>query len=183
MTVGRNCLVCFSQDRQAIELALSTGASFRVVSTEYANGSISESSVGRHWRHHVQPQFRTVAELEYVEEPSDVLTRILEIADSARNARRSAEMSGNTISVTRSSDTELKALALVTDRLGVRDSTMLTHYKGMLSVLLGLAPVIRAHERVGREVIDHLKNDSDWARDLIEQWIAEGAEKESEIES
>jgi hypothetical protein len=183
VSVGRNCLVCFSSDRQAIEDACTAGISFRVIANEYARGSISESSVQRHWRNHTTAQIRIATGIEYLSEPSDLLERILEIADSARNTRRSAEMSGNAASVTKASDTELKALTLVGDRLGVRDGELLGNYRLLMAIVTAIHPVISAHPAVGREMLQHIPDDAIEARGFVEETMRSAQEKKSELSS
>jgi hypothetical protein len=181
MTVGRSCRVCFSSDRKLIEDAIAAGMSFRAVATEYADGSISESSIQRHWRNHVAAQFRSDTEIEYLTEPSDILDRVLEIADSARNTRRSAEATGNAVSVAKASDTELRALAVAMDRLGIRDTNVLTNYKFMYAMVYATWKLIKSHPKVGLEIIELLGPDSEGTKDFILQTIRDEEKKQQEI--
>jgi hypothetical protein len=118
---GRPCRICSSSERSAIESRLLTQS----VSTISGQFGISTSSIHRHVAAHLQPELREALRGSQSVSTSDLMQRIAEIADAARDARRAAIGSSNTSASIRAGDGELRALLALLNQLGIDDIEIL----------------------------------------------------------
>jgi hypothetical protein len=172
---GRTCSVCTSQHRTAIERAVIVGVSYRAIASEYG---VSESSISRHWLNHRQPDLVSIP-MDYAEDaPSDLLARVMSIADDARNLRVNAQLSGNPVSSVRAMDAELKAIAFAADKLGVGSSTLLKNYENLGSVVMAVRKLIERHPKVGIELRSLIRPDQEFALEFVDQNLPADQSKE-----
>jgi hypothetical protein len=114
MVIGRPCTTCHHVDRQEIESAIASGETFRGIARRYG---LTPDAVERHAARHLPVD---VARSDFRGRPgttaADLMSRIVEVADSARAVRVAEGLSVR--DVLRAGDAELRALATLTGRFG-----------------------------------------------------------------
>jgi hypothetical protein len=132
--MGRRSSIGGHPQRAAIERAISEGVPGVEIARRY---TLSESSISRHklLRNDALGQLADVD----APAPSDLLQRLLELADDARQARRITAVSGTPVARARAQASELAALTALLDRLGVTDVAILEAASGVELLVRALA--------------------------------------------
>jgi hypothetical protein len=120
-TTTTRCSICNHHASDAISAAILAGVELRVIAERW-DGAISTSSLSRHAQQHLAPALRAQARDSPVA-PTDLLLRLIDVADSARSARLEAEATGTPVQRTRSADLEVKVLQSLLGQYGVNASS------------------------------------------------------------
>lgn len=152
--VGRPCLTCHHSDREAIEAALITGEGISHISRQFG---IPADALRRHLRVHVSEVAK--ASLLGVDglSASDLVHRVLDVADSARERRLTAEAAGQPGAASRAGDSELRALAVLADRMGVTDTDLIEEVESAHQLALAVGLATRSSPAVGHAVAARLR--------------------------
>lgn len=153
MTVGRPCSFCDRSDRLELELTLVRGESVALVSTETG---ISESGIRRHLRNHTAAALRDSMESSHDATPTDLLARMVDLADDARTARLTAQRNGSLGLAVRASDAELRALVALLDRAGIDSADTLERLRESEALARAVGRVVRSDPRAGRALAAEL---------------------------
>lgn len=104
--------------RELIENAILSGMKATAIAREYG---VSQSAISRHknMRMTDDANIRPAGDGD----PTDVLRRILDLADSARRARQIADVSGSPASRAKAQSVELQILNALASRFGITDVT------------------------------------------------------------
>lgn len=172
---GRRCVLCSHPDRAQIEFDLTSGtSSIRGVAGRYG---LAPESVRRHVRDHLSAAAQ--AALSEVEGAPGLTmaSRLLEVADHARDTRAAAEAKGDhklALSAGQAEARVLTALAPL-DTLGADIAENIQDANDALTVL---GTTVREHPEVAAAIIDVLerRNRRDWA-DHIRQ-MADNSNRE-----
>lgn len=145
---GRLCVVCSHVNRDDIETELASGeVSIRGVAGHW---KIAPESMRRHVRTHVDPALLE-ATLALRGIPAlDVLARLLELAEFARDLRLSAEERGDDRLALQAHRAEERTLALLSERLGVNKLPTADLMRTMNESLAEAAGVVQIVARVAR---------------------------------
>lgn len=175
---GRRCVLCSRPDRAQIEFDLTSGtSSIRGVAGRYG---LAPESVRRHVRDHLSAAAQAaLAEVEGAPGLT-MASRLLEVADHARDTRAAAEAKGDhklALSAGQAEARVLTALAPL-DTLGADIAENIQDANDALKVL---GTTVREHPEVAAAIIDVLerRNRRDWA-DHIRQ-MADNSNREIEV--
>jgi len=153
MSVGRPCAFCDRSDRLELEMALVRGESVALISTEIG---ISESGIRRHLRNHTAAQLRDSMQASDDATPTDLLARMVDLADDARTARLTAQRNGSLGLAVRASDAELRALVALLDRAGIDSTDTLDRLRESEALARAVGRVVRTNPGAGRALADEL---------------------------
>ena len=164
---GRMCVLCHHPDRADIERELASGTiSIRGVASRY--GMVHES-VRRHLTTHVAASVQQALGGVLGAPALSVASRLIDVADSARDTRAAAEAAGNHKLALSAGQAEARVLALLVplDSLGedIANSVREAH-----DALTAMATTVRAHPEVGEVIAAVLegRGRTEWA-DTIRQ--------------
>lgn len=90
--------------------------------------------------------------------PSEIASRVLDIADDLRTSRRNAQISGRRADAIRAADAELKALTTLSDRLGITDVEILAELDNTSRLITALGSVIRQDPAVADKLAVELRD-------------------------
>lgn len=138
--------------REAIEAALASGVTGASIARQFG---VSESAISRH-RVSRMDAIAQIADLE-TPDPANVITRLIELADDARQTRKLAALSGTPVTRARAQASELAALDKVIDRLGIDDVTVV-HLAGATSALVrAVQTYVRKHPESTADILAILR--------------------------
>lgn len=163
--VGRPCTICTSADRDAVERDLLTGGTFRGIARRWG---LSSDSLRRHVEGHVTAALRNDIIDASGTAGVELATRVLDIAESARDVRVDSESDGRTaIAAGRA---ELEALTVLADRLGVKTAEVAENVRDSLDLLNAIRFVARDHPEVLFLLADGLdaRDRTAWAKQYRE---------------
>lgn len=148
--VGRRCVVCSHAERQNIEADLIEGTtSLRGIARRWGLGN---EAVRRHVRAHVAPAAQEAMAAVAGLTPLGIATRMLDIADSARDVREDALEVGRAQLAVQAGRAEADALSRLADRLGVTSGQALADLHMMERVGAVMAQIAR-HDPETAELI------------------------------
>lgn len=159
---GRRCVLCSRVDRSAIEFELTSGtSSIRGVAGQYG---LAPESVRRHVRDHLTAAARA-ALVEVDGAPALTLaSRLLDVADHARDTRAAAEAAGDHKTALHAGQAEARVLAVLAplDTLG---SDIAEAIEDADDALRLIGTVVREHPEVAAVIVSVLehRNRGDWA--------------------
>jgi transposase-like protein len=137
--LGRPCTICHHRLRAEIEQGIEMGVTISALAERF---DFSKSAGYRHVRLHLHPEIPTGSANVYADQPSNILGRLVEVADDLRNMRRAAVSAGNTLSAARTATAEIRALSVMADRLGIENLDV-------LDTLTQVSDIARAFVGVG----------------------------------
>jgi len=159
---GRPCTVCRHPQRAELESALASGEySLRAVSRQF---DLIPESVRRHVRGHVAPEVRQAMTQVAGTPALSIASRLLDVADSARDARLAAEENGNDKLAALMGQSEARTLdALV--RMGITSADIASSIHDAEGIMTIFATLVREHPEVVDAMVDVLerRNQSAWA--------------------
>lgn len=121
--MSQKCSICSSPLRDEINnLLLTSSVSNRRAATQF---QLSEASVRRHLRAHLQPAARRTQPDENLMSPGAFGTRLLQIADGLRDTRELALRQKNPALAVKAAQAEATALNQLISRVGLRDQEAL----------------------------------------------------------
>lgn len=163
--IGRKCSTCVHVHRDEVELALLQGEPVSVVSRRFG---LSSAALRRHLHQHAGPALKNAVFGSEGLRASELLDRVLDIADDARGLRMSALEAGNSSAATRAGDAELRALDALTRRLGVDDTELIEQLRALEILAIAVGRAARKNPAVATEVAASLRRlgDQESARDL-----------------
>lgn len=118
MTTGRHCLTCSHPKTFEINTALISGQKVSAISRRYG---IPSDALFRHVRNHLSTVVGSADRLDFATVLPTLTRRVLDIADANASAREAARASGQTAQAARLGDAELRAITVLTQRLGIDD--------------------------------------------------------------
>lgn len=152
---GRRCVLCSHPDRARIEADLTAGtSSIRGIARQHG---LAPESVRRHVRDHLSAAAQT-ALAEVTGAPGlTIASRLLEVADSARDTRAAAEANGDHKLALSAGHAEARVLAALMplDDLGADIAESIQDATDALSVL---ATTVRSHPEVAAVIIAVLES-------------------------
>ena len=143
---GRPCSTCTSPERAEIERAWVSGVTVSAISGRYG---VSPSSLYRHLRGHLLKELAASYRPETPLDVPDLLKRVLDVADSARDARIAASGTAGSLAASRARDSEIKALTLLTSRLGVDDESQIESAELLRSLASAVGAAVRREPSIG----------------------------------
>lgn len=175
---GRPCSVCRHPDRAQLESQLSTGEhSLRAIARQY---DLAPENVRRHVRGHVAPEVRQ-AMIAVAGTPAlSIAARLLDVADSARDARLAAEEAGDDRLAALMGQSEARTLDSLV-RMGVTSADVASSIHDAHAVMQVFGTVAREHPEVVDAMVDVLdrRNQTAWA-DQIKALAAAHLETKAE---
>jgi transposase-like protein len=149
----RTSQIANHQSRDAIERALLDGRAITRVAAEFR---VSASSLYRWQAQHLAPQLREAMRTHERSNASSLIDRIASIADDSLHARRELLANGQLVSATRAAEAELKAIAVLLDRLGIDSSETLEQLRDGEFLARAVGAVSRAHPLFATALADKL---------------------------
>ncbi|WP_315636991.1 MULTISPECIES: hypothetical protein [Microbacterium] len=164
---GRRCVLCSHPDRAQIEFDLTAGtSSIRGVAGQYG---LAPESVRRHVRDHLTAAARAALVGVDGAPALTLASRLLDVADHARDTRAAAEAAGDHKTALHAGQAEARVLAVLAplDTLGSDIAEAIEDAEDALRLI---GTVVREHPEVAAVIVNVLeqKNRSDWA-DQIRQ--------------
>lgn len=164
---GRRCVLCSHPDRAQIEFDLTAGtSSIRGVSGQRG---LAPESVRRHVRDHLSAAAQ--AALTEVEGAPGLTmaSRLLEVADHARDTRAAAEAKGDHKLALSAGQAEARVLSSLVplDTLGADIAAEIQDASDALTIL---ATVVRARPEVAEAIVSVMeeRNRTEWARRVLQ---------------
>ena len=152
--LGRPCSTCSHADRAEIENALLSAGSLSSLSSRWG---LSVAGVKRHIAGHMAPELREQLRGSQAMNVTDLLQRLADIANDARDARTRALDAGNVSISLKAGDAELRALATITGRLGVDDSAVLAQLRDGEMLARAVGSLIRSHPQAVEALVAALE--------------------------
>ena len=151
--MGRHSQIATHPQREAIERAMVEGVSGVEISRRYG---VSESSISRYSKLNYQAAIaRVMATQEH--DAADVMTRLLDLADSARAARKAADQAGTPLTRVRAQAAELKVLERVADRLGINDVTAVHLSQASSDLIAVLRAIAKDAPETRTQILDLMR--------------------------
>lgn len=152
--IGRPCTICAHADLSEIDAGIIAGTPIARLSRDHG---VSADSVRRHIRSHLAPEARQALRGAESLSTSDLISRVADVADSARDARLSALDDGERSVALRAGTAEVRALEALFDRLGVDDLEVLDQLRDgeRLATAVGIAT--RVDPALGRAIASRLR--------------------------
>lgn len=164
---GRRCVLCSHPDRAQVEFDLTSGSSsIRGVAGRYG---LAPESVRRHVRDHLSAAARA-ALVEVAGAPGlSIASRMLDVADHARDARAAADVKGDTKTALSAGQAEARVLASLTP-LDTLAPDIAAEIQDASDALTILATVVRAHPEVAEAIVSVMqeRNRTEWARRVLQ---------------
>lgn len=163
--VGRRCGLCSHPDRALIESELSSGEySMRAISRRH---DLVSESVRRHVRAHVAPDVRAAMQQVAGTPALSIASRVLDIADSARDARLAAEEDGDTKLAAAMGAAEARAMSTLV-AMGITTADIAASIHDAEAVLSVFGTLVRDHPEVVEAMVDVLerRNQTAWAEQI-----------------
>ncbi|WP_156316701.1 hypothetical protein [Leucobacter japonicus] len=153
MAAGRPCSVCKSHKRQTIEDQVFSGVRVSQLSQQFA---ISSDSIYRHIRNHAAPELREAFRATARMNTASLITRVLEVADSAKSIRMSA--SSETVAL-KAGAAEVNVLMSLVTRLGLSDDTMLEMARDATALAAVVGKLAQGNRVFGERMVEYLANE------------------------
>ncbi|TQL55197.1 hypothetical protein [Subtercola boreus] len=150
--LGRKCSICTSRDNRAIDNLLSQGDSLVSISSMY---DVSVSALSRHANAHLSKQLRAGALFTSAAPPS-LLTRLVDLADNARETRLIARQTGTTSVEIRAADSEAKIVLALLSQMGIDDAAIVELIADSNTVVRAVASFVSRHE-AGTDLIAEME--------------------------
>lgn len=145
--------MCSHVERFEIESTLISGTeSFRGIARQWG---LSSEAVRRHVRAHVSPAAQSAMSAVVGLTPLSIASRMLDIADSARDERVSAAEAGHSLLALQAGRAEAYALTKLADRLGITEGAALADLNDMEAVAITLARIARSDRATGEALAAH----------------------------
>ena len=159
---GRRCVLCSHPERARIEAELASGTiSIRGIVGRHG---LAPESVRRHLTTHVAASVQQAMGGVVGAPALTVAARLLDVADSAREARAAAEAAGNLKLALSAGQAEARVLSVLLplDALGEDIATSITEAHDALTAM---ATTVRAHPEVGETIAAVLegRGRAEWA--------------------
>lgn len=157
--VGRPCSVCTHPHRALIEAEVvgNGGQAVPHVSTVANRFGVGPHSLRRHLQNHAAPGARGVLGPREGADPAMVLERALAVADAVRTVRLQAERSGDHREVLRAGESELKALTVLSVRLGMDAESTVQALAEAKVLARAVGDVARVDPEVGEAIASRLE--------------------------
>lgn len=118
---------------------------------------ISTDSIYRHLRSHEPLEARAeTPETVNVPVAAELVERLIESADDLRRARRVASLNGNILGLTRASDSELRVLVTLIDKLGITNTEVAEDLRNTEGLVRAVASLTNAQPEIGKAVAAEL---------------------------
>jgi hypothetical protein len=118
---------------------------------------ISVDSLRRHSLAHAGPALRAALAAREGLAVTDLVARVLAVADDALEIRRQALEAGRFRDATRAGDSEVRALAVVTARFGIDDADVLDLLRAAEKLTIAVGRATRAQPEFGQAVAAQLR--------------------------
>lgn len=176
MSVGRPCITCTHPQRDQIHFQLLRGDKVTDLSKRFG---IPSDALFRHLRNHVAASAGDSG-LSLTTLLPDLARRVLDIADGAASARASALATGQMSNAVRLGDAELRALVVLTQRLGIEDREVAEQLDGFARFARAVGAMIRDHPEAGVTLAQRLRADGaeELADDVADHVARVGRAKE-----
>jgi hypothetical protein len=139
--------------REAIERAMQEGVPGVEISRRYG---VSESAISRYQKLHSKDALAQVAD-PYEHDPSSVMTRLVDLADSARRARLAADITGTPLTRARAQAAELAVLEKLSERLGIDSLTPVYMSQGASSLVTVVQNIVTENPNLRTRVLSLLR--------------------------
>lgn len=156
-TTSTRCSICLHSESAAISAELLAGVELRAITNKWA-GTLSTSALSRHAQRHLAPVLREQARDTTSAAPTDLLRRLIDVADSARSARLEAEATGTPVQRTRSADLEVKVLQALLGQYGIDASTTAQALKDAEKLVHAVARYATSNPTAAGALIREIKN-------------------------
>jgi negative regulator of sigma E activity len=161
---GRSCLCCAHRDAVELDVLLAQGASINDVSRRFG---VSGDSIRRHLNFHLKPALAAAVRAAPEMRPASFAERVLAVANDARAARIAAYQTGNSWLAARLGDSELKALAVLTERLGLSHDDAANDLRDASAIARTLGQLARSNAELADVIASAF--DSDDRPDLADE--------------
>ncbi|CAI9386536.1 hypothetical protein [Microbacterium sp. T2.11-28] len=155
-TYGRSCLCCAHDHADELDLLLAQGASINDVSRRFG---VSGDSIRRHLNFHLKPALAAAIKAAPEMRPASFVERVLAVANDAQRARRAAYQTGNSWLAARLGDSELKALGVLSDRLGISHDDAANDLRDAASIARVMGQLVRSHPQLADVIADAFGSD------------------------
>lgn len=150
--LGRKCSVCTSRDSKAIDNLLVQGNSLTSISASFG---ASVSALSRHANSHLSKALRS-GSLDTSAAPARVLTRLIDLADSARETRLVARQTGTTAVEIRATDAEAKILFALLGHLGIDETEVVALIRDGGTLARAVASFV-ARSEAGTDLLNEIE--------------------------
>lgn len=153
----RECSLCRdSQNRDRIERALASGASFASVSRETRFSLYFPDSIERHWNNHVAAELRGNQGARLGLGAVTIASRMVELMSAASEIRVRAMASGHDSTAIRAIVAEQSLLASIADRVGIPADQALNELPKLAALAAAVQRAVRANPAVGEALATEL---------------------------
>jgi hypothetical protein len=174
MTSGRRCLTCSHPKSLEINEALMSNQKVSAISRRYG---IPSDALFRHVRNHLSTVLDSADRLDFATVLPTLTRRVLDIADAHAAARETARANGQTAQAARLGDAELRAITVLTQRLGIDDEDIAEQLELLPLLARAVGSTVREQPGFGYALAERLRayGADDLAQD-IEEHAARSAE-------
>lgn len=177
MTTGRRCLTCSHPKALEVNEALISGQKVSSISHRYG---IPSDALFRHVRNHLSTVIDSADRLDFATVLPTLTRRILDIADANATARELAQANGQSAQAARLGDAELRAITVLTQRLGIDDEDIAEQLELLPVLARAVGSTVREQPGFGFVLADRLRayGADDLAQDMEEHAARSAREKE-----
>jgi transposase len=152
--MGRPCAVCFSDDRDAIEIELASGRSQRSVATQYGR---SAASVRRHANAHLRPGLARVAQQRTDVRFSALVDRMAELVETGQRLLDDSTQPGGDQRVTLAAIREVRETISAVAKLSTSDQAVEEVEEVLALLLRAMGRVLPRYPEVAAALADELR--------------------------
>lgn len=153
-----SCRVCTSQHQGAIDAALLAGET--VASVQRAYPSLTDSSIRRHHKNHVQAKLVAKLGSQPTMNSADLSLRLVSLANDVQAVRNRAVVQNNSSATLRAANSELTILRELINTLGISDTDAVALMAEASALAQAVGQVARDHPDFGRILAAELAPDA-----------------------
>lgn len=150
--MSRRSSITTHPQREAIEQALAQGVPGAQLARQYG---LSESAISRHRISRIDVIAATLN--EDAPAPTDIVARLLDVAEDARQTRKLAALSGTPVTRARAQSAEVNALDKLVKLLGITDTTVVELAQGTVALVRTLQRVAERNPGIRADLIAEMR--------------------------